>query len=114
MLMNDFSKELIAATLTPLILSVLAQGETYGYEMIRKVKELSDGKLDVGEGTLYPLLRKLEERGIVETQWRQAPNDRQRKYYRLKQQGQVMLETERANWLVMHQLLQTLWKPSLT
>ena len=112
--MNDFSKELIAAAMMPLILSVLAQGENYGYEIIRQVRQLSAGKLDVGEGTLYPVLRKLEERGLVETEWRQAPNDRQRKYYRLKEQGQAMLEVERTNWMTINQLLHQLWTPSLS
>lgn len=112
--MNDFSKELISAAMMPLVLSVLARGESYGYDIIRNVKELSKGELDVGEGTLYPLLRKLEERNLIESEWRQAENDRQRKYYRLKDQGHATLEVERRNWIAINQLLQTLWTPSLT
>lgn len=114
--MNDLTKELVAAAMVPLVLSVLAQGESYGYDLIRQVRERSGGKLDVAEGTLYPVLRKLEERGLVETEWRKADNERQRKYYRLKDQGRATLESERSNWNAINQLLQNLWNanPTLT
>ncbi len=114
--MHELTKELVAAALMPLVLSVLAQGESYGYAIIRTVRDQSGGKLDVGEGTLYPILRKLEERGLVETEWRRADNDRQRKYYRLQDRGHAALATERTNWNTINQLLQTLWNasPSLT
>ncbi len=114
--MTDLTKELVAAAMVPLVLSVLAQGESYGYDLIRQVRERSGGKLDVGEGTLYPVLRKLEERGLVEAEWRKADTERQRKYYRLKEQGRATLETERRNWNAINQLLQNLWNanPALT
>ncbi|GAB4020259.1 PadR family transcriptional regulator [Spirosoma koreense] len=114
--MPEFNKELIAATLVPLVLTILADGESYGYQIIRKIRERSAGQLDVAEGTLYPVLRKLEERGLVETQWRTADNERQRKYYVLKKQGRVTLEAERTNWNTINQLLQSLWtaNPTLT
>ncbi|WP_338868640.1 helix-turn-helix transcriptional regulator [Spirosoma sp. SC4-14] len=114
--MPEFNKELIAATLVPLVLTILADSESYGYEIIRKIRLCSQGQLEVAEGTLYPVLRKLEQRGLVETQWRTAENERQRKYYALKQQGRVVLEAERANWNMINQLLQSLWttNPTLT
>ena len=114
--MPEFNKELIAAAMMPLVLTILAEGESYGYEIIRKIRSRSGGQLEVAEGTLYPVLRKLEERGLVETQWRTATNERQRKYYVLKSQGQVFLEAERTNWIMINQLLQSLWtaNPTLT
>ncbi|GAB4050675.1 PadR family transcriptional regulator [Spirosoma litoris] len=114
--MPEINKELIAATLVPLVLTILADGESYGYEIIRNIRLRSQGQLDVAEGTLYPVLRKLEQRGLVQTQWRTADNERQRKYYALKQQGREVLEAERANWNMINQLLQSLWNlnPTLT
>lgn len=113
---ENFTKELVAAAMVPLVLSVLAQQENYGYEIIRQVRELSGGKLDLAEGTLYPVLRKLEQRGLIESFWQIAQNDRQRKYYRLKEQGRDTLAAERTNWNLVNQLLQHLWNlnPSLT
>ncbi|ADB39814.1 PadR family transcriptional regulator [Spirosoma linguale] len=114
--MSEINKELIAATLVPLVLTILADGESYGYEIIRNIRLRSAGQLDVAEGTLYPVLRKLEQRGLVQTQWRTADNERQRKYYALKTQGREVLQAERANWNMINQLLQSLWttNPTLT
>lgn len=112
--MQELNKELVAAAMVPLVLSILNDGENYGYEIIRKIRLLSGGKLEVAEGTLYPVLRKMEERGLVEARWHTAPNERQRKYYSLKDRGQATLETERMNWNFVNQLLQNLWNPTLT
>lgn len=114
-LSKDPSKELMAAALVPMLLAVLAQEESYGYEIIQKVRAASGGTLNVGEGTLYPVLRKMEERGLVETEWRTATNERQRKYYRLKDQGRAALAEEQTNWNTINQILQSLWtsKPNL-
>lgn len=107
--LNEPRKELIAAALVPILLSVLEHEESYGYEIIQKVRAASGGALNVGEGTLYPVLRKMEERGLVETDWRKADNDRQRKYYRLKDQGRAALAEEQLNWNALNQILQSLW-----
>ncbi len=114
--MNDLTKELVAAASVPVVLAVLGRGESYGYDIIRQVRELSGGRLDFSEGTLYPVLRKLEERGLVETEWRKADNERQRKYYRLKDDGRATLDAERRNWNAINSLLQNLWNanPALT
>ncbi|MBN8826583.1 MULTISPECIES: PadR family transcriptional regulator [unclassified Spirosoma] len=106
------NKELVAAAMVPLVLSILTQQENYGYEIIRQVRELSGGKLDLAEGTLYPVLRKLEQRGLVESFWQTAQNDRHRKYYRLKEQGRETLAAERTHWNLVNQLLQHLWTPN--
>ena len=82
-----YSKEIIKGTLKPIILSLLLNSDKmYGYEITQKVKELTDGKIAITEGALYPLLHKLEADGIVTTE-RVLIGKRARKYYRLTTSG---------------------------
>ncbi len=60
--MEKLSKELIGASSIPIILSILSKNESYGYEIIQNVKEISNGKIEYGDGTLYPVLHKLEKK----------------------------------------------------
>jgi DNA-binding PadR family transcriptional regulator len=84
----DISKDLIAASLTPLMLMILAESENYGYELIQLLKNRSDAKLIIAEGTLYPVLKKMEEKKWVTSKWKTAASGKQRKYYSLpKKEG---------------------------
>jgi PadR family transcriptional regulator len=105
----NLSKELVAASSRPLILSVLAGGENYGYAIIQQVRELSGGSLEWSEGMLYPVLHRLEQEKLIRSQWRQAENGRKRKYYRLSTTGTRALEKEKTQWLAVHKILLTLW-----
>jgi DNA-binding PadR family transcriptional regulator len=109
------SKELVAASTVPLVLSILAEGENYGYALIQRVRELSAGNIEWTEGMLYPVLHWMEEQGLIESDWREAETGRKRKYYRLRKEGRKALQTERRQWLTVHQTLTRLWKtePSL-
>jgi PadR family transcriptional regulator PadR len=108
-----FSKALVAASLKPLLLSVLSHGEAYGYAIIQHIYDLSDGKVQWTAGTLYPVLHRLEAAGLVETFWRPSESGPRRKYYRLTDQGARALETEKRQWLDLHALLMKLWGPEL-
>lgn len=70
--MEKISKELIGASTIPIILSILSKKESYGYEIIKNVKDISDGKLAFKDGTLYPVLHKLEKRELIESYWKIA------------------------------------------
>ena len=83
----DIGKDLVAASSTPLILSILADGETYGYAIVKRVGELSDGTIEWTEGMLYPLLHRLERQGHIEGRWGAAESGRKRKYYRITGSG---------------------------
>src|ERR1041385_72081 len=109
------SKELVAASTVPLVLSILAEGENYGYALIQRVREVSAGNIEWTEGMLYPVLHWMEEQGLIESDWREAETGRKRKYYRLRKEGRKALQTERRQWLTVHQTLTRLWKtePSL-
>src|SRR5262245_18593376 len=110
------SKELIAASTVPLVLSVLSEGESYGYALIQRVRELSADKILWTEGMLYPVLHWMEDNDLVESQWKEGETGRKRKYYRLRKEGRKALETEKEKWLTVHKTLIKLWKtnPALT
>ena len=110
------SKELIAASTVPLVLSVLADGENYGYALIQRVRDLSGQKIEWTEGMLYPVLHWMEEQALIKSEWRDSDSGRKRKYYHLVKNGRKALETEKAQWMAVHQTLAKLWKthPHLT
>ncbi len=80
-------KDLVAAAATPMVLGILADGESYGYAILQRVSELSDGELEWSDGMLYPLLHRLERLGHVESAWGASPSGRPRKHYRLSSSG---------------------------
>ena len=110
------TKELVAASTVPLVLSVLTDGETYGYALIQRIRELSGGKIEWTEGMLYPVLHWMEDEDLIESEWREAETGRKRKYYRLCKEGRKALREEKQKWMTVHKTLTKLWKmqPHLT
>ena len=104
------TKELVAASTVPLVLSVLTEGESYGYALIQRVRELSGGEIEWTDGMLYPVLHWMEREGFVESEWKEAETGRRRKYYRLRKEGRGALAKERKQWLAVHNTLMQLWK----
>src|SRR6478672_4469906 len=92
------SKELVAASTVPLVLSVLAEGEDYGYALIQRVRELSDGQIEWTEGMLYPVLHRMEAQGLLESEWKEGTTGRKRKYYRICKKGKTFLRAEQTQW----------------
>jgi DNA-binding PadR family transcriptional regulator len=78
--MEKISKELIGASSIPITLSIPSENESYGYEIIQKVKAKSNGKVEYGDGTLYPVLHKLEKKELIESYWKIPESGRKRKY----------------------------------
>ena len=103
------SRELMAASSRPMVLSILAGGKSYGYEILQRVTLLSNGQLTWSEGMLYPVLHRLERDGLITARWRTADSGRRRKYYRLSAKGKRQLATDRASWLAVHQALTQTW-----
>ncbi|MEO5802507.1 MAG: helix-turn-helix transcriptional regulator [Verrucomicrobiota bacterium] len=104
------SKDLVAASAVPLVLSVLTEGENYGYALIQRVRELSGGKIEWTEGMLYPVLHWMEKEGFIESEWREGETGRKRKYYRMRQEGRKALQEEKQQWMSVHETLTKLWK----
>ena len=107
------AKDLVAASATPLVLALLRQGDSYGYEIIQNMRQLSGGQLDWKEGMLYPLLHRLEQRGFVESYGRPSERGRSRKYYRLLPAGEQQLADDRSTFDTVHGLLRNLTNPKI-
>ncbi|MFB7372717.1 PadR family transcriptional regulator [Streptomyces sp. NPDC056222] len=89
-----------------LVLSCLTEGESYGYEISKALAEAGLG--EIKGGTLYPVLNRLEEAGLVEAEFRAAERGPGRRYYRLTEQGRSHLATESGAWLTFHTTVQTM------
>src|SRR3954466_9305103 len=92
------AKDLVAASATPMVLGILAEEQSYGYAIRRRINELSGGDLDWTEGLLYPLLHRLERLGHVESSWQSVTGERRRKYYPVTEQGLAQLAEQRPQW----------------
>lgn len=98
-------KDFVAASAVPLILSILAQRDSYGYAILQQVREASEGEMVWAEGMLYPILHRLEKRGLIEAYWGQADTGRKRKYYRVRDEGREQLQELRRNWQRVNTIL---------
>ncbi len=105
----DINKDLMAASSTPIVLAILAEGDSYGYAIIKRVRELSGGHMEWTDGMLYPVLHRLERLGHVEARWEVAETGRRRKYYRITDGGRAQLAAERKQWQAVDATLRGLW-----
>jgi DNA-binding PadR family transcriptional regulator len=105
----DFSKDLMAASSTPIVLAILAEGDSYGYAILRRVQELSGGHMQWTDGMLYPVLHRLERLGHIEARWEVAETGRRRKYYRITSGGRKQLAEERRQWEAVDATLRGIW-----
>ena len=103
------TKDLVAASATPMVLGILAEGENYGYAILKRVSELSGGQLEWTDGLLYPLLHRLERLGFVESSWETPPGARKRKYYSITKQGLAELAEQRKQWATVTDALKGIW-----
>src|SRR5262245_37995072 len=92
------SLDLLQGTLDLLVLKTLSWGPAHGYSVARWIQLLTDDVLRVGEGSLYPALHRLEERGWVESEWERSENNRRAKFYSLTAAGRARLRAESKTW----------------
>ena len=100
---------LVAASIKPFVLSILAERESYGYAIIQRVKTLTSGQIAWTTSTLYPVLHSLENKGLLESRWQASEGGPRRKYYQLTPKGRKALAREKQQWLDVHQALMQLW-----
>jgi len=91
-------RELRRGTLDMVILALLRDGDRYGYEIVTELAVRTDGRFELREGTLYPVLYRLEEAGQVASYWQTQERGVPRKYYRITAAGRVALEEQRHEW----------------
>ncbi|MBO6574286.1 MAG: helix-turn-helix transcriptional regulator [Rhodothermales bacterium] len=107
--MSPISKELVGASARPILLSILSRGESYGYAILQRVHDLSDGQLAWKDGTLYPVLHRLCDERLITYEWRKAETGRRRKYYAITPRGEAALAVEKRQWLSVDAILARLW-----
>ena len=105
----NLGKDLVAASATPLVLAILAEKDSYGYAILKRVRELSDGHLQWTDGMLYPVLHRLERLGLVAAKWTASETSRRRKYYRITRKGRAELAAQRERWQVVDNTLRGIW-----
>ncbi|MBD8080014.1 helix-turn-helix transcriptional regulator [Cellulosimicrobium arenosum] len=103
-------KDLVAASATPLVLGILADGESYGYAILKRVDALSGGRMQWTDGMLYPLLHRLERLGHVESSWGTSDVGRRRKHYALTAAGRAALAERQLQWSVVADALRQVWQ----
>jgi transcriptional regulator len=96
--MAPAKSDLPQGTLDLLILKVVASGPAHGYAIAQRLEQVSRGVVQVPEGSLYPALHRLENRGLLAADWKETETGREAKFYRLTRKGHKQLATEAADW----------------
>jgi PadR family transcriptional regulator, regulatory protein PadR len=104
------------ASVQAIILSILSQGDSYGYDIIKRVSRLSRGEVEWAAGSLYPVMHRMVADGLVQAYWVEKEGERKRRYYTITAKGMKALEAEKRQWMTVHGILAQLWglQPSLT
>jgi len=92
---------MLSGNVETLILAILEAGPSYGYAIVKELNRQAEGILRLGEGTIYPVLHRLEEKKIISAKWCLAANGRERKYYRLSVKGRRALAANRQQWQML-------------
>ena len=96
--MNEQKAEFLKGTLDMLILKVVAVGPIHGYAISQRIQQISKDFFQVQQGSLYPALHRLEDRGWLVAEWKQTETGREAKFYTLTRKGRKQLEAEMRNW----------------
>ena len=105
----ELSKDLVAASATPMILAILEEQDSYGYAIIKKVRDISKDEIQWTDGMLYPVLHRLEKQKWISSYWEKSPTGRKRKYYRITRDGIVNLRNIKEQWQFVNKTLNEVW-----
>src|ERR1700681_3921595 len=95
---NEQKPELLKVTLDMLVLKILALGPNHGYAISQRIEQVSKDFFQVTQGSLYPALHRLEDRGWLKSEWQESETGREAKFYTMTRKGRKQLETEVENW----------------
>ncbi|MDX8365553.1 PadR family transcriptional regulator [Cytobacillus sp. Hm23] len=99
------NKEILKGSIDILILSIIAKHDTYGYQIAKKIKANSSNSYVIGEGTLYPALKRLEKKNFISSYWGESDSAGRRKYYKLTDDGRTELSKKIADWKEANDLI---------
>lgn len=95
----QFSKEILKGALDLVVLETLSRGQSYGYELIQNIKLKTDGAFDLKEGTIYPLLYRLEDQGLIYSSFKATTTSKPRRYYKLTNEGKKILKVQKLQFI---------------
>lgn len=101
--MSTYSRELLKGAADTLVLSTFAESERYGYQVVKDLERRSEGFFRLKEGTLYPILHRLEKQGLLAGRWQTMPNGSERRYYSLTAKGRAALSDKLDEWQTFSQ-----------
>ncbi|GMA69868.1 PadR family transcriptional regulator [Leuconostoc litchii] len=104
----DISKDLIRGHTDTIILNILSQGDSYGYQVSKSIRRLSTQQYELNEATLYTAFRRLEKSGDISSYWGDESQGGRRKYYTLTKQGQQHVEMARNEWTFAKRIISRL------
>lgn len=104
--MRKISKQTLDGNVETLLLAILQDGPSYGYAITKDLHTRADGILKLGEGTIYPVLHRLEEKKLISARWIDADNKRPRKYYRITPKGRKTLAENCQQWQLLSQVME--------
>ena len=109
---TKLEKELKTGLLSLIILLVISKikNPTYGYQIIKEIEKLSKGKLEFKEGTIYPLLRSLQTKKLLDSFWSNSPTGPQRKYYEITKEGEEALKIGLTDWKKLNEGIENIMK----
>lgn len=110
--MKHLKKQTLDGNVETLLLAILQSGSSYGYAIIKELNSRAEGLLEMGEGTIYPVLHRLEGKGLITSYWSDAENNRQRKYYRLSPKGKKALSANYVQWQTMSIVIEKVLAPT--
>ncbi len=111
MLMKKLRKQTLDGNVETLLLAILQSGPSYGYAIVKELDKRAEGILRLGEGTIYPVLHRLEGKKLITARWARAENGRQRKYYRLTPKGRRALADNRVQWQMLTEVMEKVIGP---
>jgi PadR family transcriptional regulator, regulatory protein PadR len=103
-------EELTAAPAAPVVLTVLSEGESYGYEILKRVRELSEGEFAWTDAMVYPPFHRLTRLGYLTTEWRALPDGRRRNYYAITDHGRTALARRQGLKVLAMDALGEMWR----
>ncbi len=106
--MSKDKKEFLKGTLDMLILKIVALGPIHGYAISQRIQQISKDFFQVHQGSLYPALHRLEDRGWLEPEWKESETGREAKFYKLTRKGKKQLENEVESWERMSDAVKTI------
>ena len=107
--MKGITNELIGATASSMVLAILKEGDSYGYEIVHKMKEMTEGKLKWQEATIYPILKHLENEGMITSYWKTDAGVRARRYFAIQEKGIEKLYENKKEWNLAQLIIGKLW-----